>query len=439
MSLRSRLTLLFLLAVEVTFLSAVAAYWGLQSWRVVLDDLTIVYAQDRRLAAVLDGLGVATPPLATDVRVRHALAGLRRDAQTVDESERIAALGAALEHDARPETRRALRRLARYYEHEHRRLRAAGDFLARMSNGLIAAIVGLVIASFLGFLAAIRHWFVEPVRTLERATEIMSQGDLAHRITVRGDDELGRLAGAINRMAASLARIQAQLLMSERFALLGELAAYVAHNIRNPLASIRASAQAEAIELPRDDARRAVLDDIVHAVDRLDAWVSDLLRSASPVALERRSASLSDLVVRCVELTRPRLRAAGIELAVTVPPTPVISFDQAKLEQVVTAVLANATDASPPGGTILVAVDSDAVSVALRIHDQGNGVAPARRGRLFAPVSTDKVSGTGLGLWLSQKIVVAHGGTITLRDGAEGGTTVEIRLPLTEDPPCRAF
>jgi signal transduction histidine kinase len=439
MSLRSRLTLLFLLAVEVTFLSAVAAYWGLQSWRVVLDDLTIVHAQDRRLAVVLDQLGIPTPALASDVRVRHALAGLRRDAQTVDESERIAALGAAVERDARPEIRRAVRRLARYYEHQHRRLRAAGDFLAGMSNGLIAAIVGLVIASFLGFLAAIRHWFVEPVRTLERATEVMSRGDLAHRIALRGDDELGRLAGGINRMAASLARIQTQLVMSERFALLGELAAYVAHNIRNPLASIRASAQAEAIELPRDDARRAALDDIVRAVDRLDAWVGDLLRSASPVALARHSASLSDLVVRCVELARPRLRAAGIDLAIAVAPTPAISFDEAKLEQVVSAVLANASDASPRGGTIAVAVEHDAVSVALRIDDQGHGVAPARRGRIFAPFSTDKASGTGLGLWLSQKIVVAHGGTITLRDGTAGGTTVEIRLPRTEEPPCRAF
>jgi signal transduction histidine kinase len=439
MSLRSRLTLLFLLAVEVTFLSAVGAYWGLQSWHVVIDDLTIVHGQDRRLAAVRDGLGDATTTLPNDVRVRRALAGLHRGAQTVDESDRIAALAAAVQRDARPEARTALRRLGRYYEREDRRLRARGDFLGRMSNVLIAAIVGLVIASFLGFLAAIRHWFVEPVRTLERATEIMSRGDLAHRVALRGDDELGRLARAINGMAASLARIQTQLVMSERFALLGELAAYVAHNIRNPLASIRASAQAEAIELAPDDPRRGALDDIVHAVDRLDAWVSDLLRSASPVALERRAASLSDLVARCLELARPRLKSAGITLDVAVPPTPTLALDEAKMEQVVSAVLANATDASPSGGTIAVRVDHDATAVTLRIDDQGRGVAPARRGRLFAPFSTDKVAGTGLGLWLSQKIVVAHGGTIALRDGAAGGTTVEIRLPLTEDPPCRAF
>jgi two-component system, NtrC family, sensor kinase len=438
-TLRSRLTLLFLLAVEVTFLAAVAAYWGLRSWHVVIDDLTILHAQERRLATVLGALGDDAAPPDTAARVRSALAGLRHDAQTVDESDRIAGLAAAVTRAGRPAARHALGRVARYYEHEHRRLRAEGESLARTSNALIAGIVGLVVASFLGFLAAIRWWFVEPVRTLERGAEIMSRGDLTHRIALGGDDELGRLAGAINHMAASLARIQTELVTSERFALLGELAAYVAHNIRNPLASIRASAQAEAIELGTDDPRRVALDDIVRAVDRLDAWVGDLLRSASPVALARRSASLSDLVVHCVELARPRLRAAGIELAMTVPATPPIAVDQAKLEQVVSAVLANATDASPRGGTIAIAVEDDPAGVTLRIEDQGHGVPPARRDRVFAPFASDKAAGTGLGLWLSQKIVVAHGGTISLRDREQGGTTVEIRLPRPKEPPCPAY
>src|SRR6185369_10719321 len=136
------------------------------------------------------------------------------------------------------------------YDREDQRLRDRGVFLARVSNALLVGIVGLVIASFLAFLAAIRAWFVGPVRALERATEIMSEGDLSHRIAVRGDDELARLGRSINRMAASLAQIQTQLITSERFALLGELAAYVAHNIRNPLASIRATSQAELIDLP---------------------------------------------------------------------------------------------------------------------------------------------------------------------------------------------
>jgi len=437
MTLRARLTLVFLAGVEVTFLSAVAAYWGLQSWRLLTDDLTVIHEQSRRLAPVLDQLA-AHRTTREDGRVMDALDGLRRNVQTLDESERVDALVAAVDTGAAQRTRRAVWRLSRYYQDEQRRLRERGALLARVSNGLLAAIVGLVVASFLAFLAAIRAWFVEPVRALERATEIMSTGDLGHRITLSGDDELARLAVSINRMAASLAHIQTQLVTSERFALLGELAAYVAHNIRNPLASIRATAQAEAIELPARDPRRDALEDIVNAADRLAAWVTDLLRSVSPVALERRPGSVNEVVARCAELARPRLRAAGIELEVAADPTPPVSFDEVKLEQVVSAVLANATDASPPGGRVAVSVEHDDGTVALRVADQGPGVPPARRGRLFTPFATNKASGTGLGLWLSQKIVVAHGGTITLRDGQRGGTTVEIRLPVTEEARWRA-
>ena len=433
MTLRSRLTLLFLAAVEVTFLSAVAAYWGLQSWRLMTDELTIIHEQHRRLGVVLDRLAAAPQHLQSDARVTEALDGLRQGVQTVDESARVEALATAVRSSAAQRARRAVRQLARYYHHEHRRLHDRGVFLARVSNTLLAAIVGLVIAGFLGFLAAIRAWFVEPVRALERATDIMRTGDLGHRITLQGDDELARLADSINRMAASLAHIQTQLVTSERFALLGELAAYVAHNIRNPLASIRATAQGEAIELPAGDARRAAFEDIVQAVDRLGAWVTDLLRSVSPVALERRPGSVSELVARCVELARPRLRAAGIEVDVVAPPTPAVSFDQAKLEQVVSAVLANATDASPRGGRIDVSVEHETGTVALRIVDEGAGVPPSQRGRLFTPFSTSKATGTGLGLWVSQKIVVAHGGTLALRNGHGGGTTVEIRLPVAQE------
>jgi signal transduction histidine kinase len=431
-TLRSRLTLLFLAAVEVTFLSAVGAYWGLQSWRLVTDDLTVVHEQHRRLTAVLDHLATRQGLVAGQVAT--AVDDLRHHVQTLDESERVAALAKAVHAGSRPGIRRTVRRLGRYYEREHRRLRARGAFLARVSNALLVGIVGVVIASFLAFLWAIRAWLVEPIRMIQRATEVMSTGDLAHRIPVAGNDELGRLAGSINRMAASLAHIQTQLVTSERFALLGELAAYVAHNIRNPLASIRATAQAEMIHLPATDPRRMAFDDIVTASDRLGAWVTDLLRSVSPIALERRPGSVGELVTRCAELARPRLDAAGVELVLAVAETPAVSFDQAKLEQVVSAVLANASDAAPRGSRIVVDVEHEGQTVALRIADQGPGIPAARRSRLFTPFATSKPSGTGLGLWLSQKIVVAHGGTIALLDGERGGTTVEMRLPTVREP-----
>ncbi|HEY0303199.1 MAG TPA: ATP-binding protein, partial [Rhizomicrobium sp.] len=394
MTLRARLTLLLLGAVEVTFISAVGAYWGLRSWRNLADELTLIHEQQRALLALTTAIAV---PDGNDGEARAALETLQRNAQTVDESEHVERLATAA-RSARP-LQTQVRALADYYEREQSRIRARGAALAQISNALLVAIVVLVIASFVGFLAAIRVWLVEPVRALERATEVMSTGNLSHRIAITGDDELGRLAAAINRMAGSLAHIQARLVAAERFALLGELAAYVAHNIRNPLASIRATAQGEAIDIAAGNPQQAVFEDIIRAVDRLDAWVGDMLRSLSPIALQSQPGSLNELVERCVELAGPQVRAAGVGLALHVRPTPTAWFDSAKLEQVVGAVLANALDVSPRGTCIAVELECGDGLVVLRISDAGPGIPAERRAQLFAPFSTGKVSGTGIGLW----------------------------------------
>lgn len=434
MTLYARLTLLFLAAVQVTFLSAVGAYWAIQSWQLVADEHTVLHHQQIRLGVVLDRVAAERRAFAADPRVQKTVSDLRRNAQTVDETELVERLQRAVVVGSPARTRGAVQRLTRHYESELGRLATRRSDLGNLSNVLLGGIVALVIASFIGFLAAIRTWLVDPVVALQRATEIMSTGDLSHRITIGGRGELAQLATSINGMASSLARIQTQLVTSERFALLGELAAYVAHNIRNPLASIRATAQAEAIELARGDLRRAAFDDIINAVDRLDAWVTDLLRSVSPVALDRHPGSVNELVERCVELALPRLRAGGVELDLAAATTPAVSFDGAKLEQVVSAVLANATDASPRGSRVAVKVEHVGDAVTLRIDDQGRGVGRNGHGSVFTPFYTSKASGTGIGLWLSQKIVAAHGGTIELRTGNRGGTTVEIRLPVAEGP-----
>ncbi|MBY0279377.1 HAMP domain-containing histidine kinase, partial [Candidatus Binatia bacterium] len=351
MTLRARLTLLFLAAVQATFLCAVAAYWAVTSWRVLFDEMAHVPEQtvriDRLLDAVAGATATGTPPR-DDRAVQSALARLERHAQTQDEARAARRVASALGGGDRERLRRAVHQLRDHHRAELRREQRRARELARISDGLVLGIVVVVTAGFLGFLAAMRAWLVEPVRALERGMKIMSTGDLAHRIAPPGSGELARLARGINQMAASLAGIQEQMLARERFALLGELGAYVAHNIRNPLASIRATAQGELVDLATGDPRREAFADIVHACDRLAAWVTDLLRSASPVVLERREGRIDEMVARCAALARPRLAQAGVEMALSLAETAPVAFDEAKLEQVVSAVLANAIDASPP-------------------------------------------------------------------------------------------
>jgi two-component system sensor histidine kinase AtoS len=421
MTLRSKLTLMFLGALQVTFLTAVATFWAVQSWQLVADDLTMIHEQNLRLERALDD---RTRPI--------YLQALRHHAQTLEEADLVDALAAAFQGRGDPAD--AAQRLKKYYHSEVNRLRDRSAFVTRLSTGLLIAIVTLVLAGMMAYFAGIRVWLVRPLQALGRATGVIATGDLGHRIPVTSRDEFGALAESINTMAASLAENQRRLLAAERFAMIGEMSAYVAHNIRNPLASIRTTAQAELLGPAGDEGLRASFRDIVTATDRLESWVSDLLRFASPVALDRSVESLNALVERCTDLARPQLahKGIGVELALA-PDLAPVALDRNKIEQVFSVVLGNAMDASPAGSTIrivsAVRQPNHVPLACVRVEDSGPGIPPERQARLFTLFATSKKSGTGLGLALAQKIVTAHDGTITVTSSEGAGTAVEISLP----------
>jgi signal transduction histidine kinase len=434
MTLRAKLTLMFFGALQVTFLTAVGTFWAVQSWQLLTDDLTLIHDQNLRLEHALEGTAATA---GNPGRGAAYVRSLRRHAQTLTEANLIDAFDAA--RTAGDAATAAAQRLKRYYHGQVKRLRERSHFVTRLSSGLLVAIVLLVLTGMMAYFAAIRVWLVRPLQRIGRATGVISTGDLAHRIPVGGQDEFGALASSINSMAASLADNQRRLLAAERFAMVGEMSAYVAHNIRNPLASIRATAQAELLGLAGGDPTRESFADIVSATDRLESWVGDLLRSASPVTLERTQESLNALVERCAALARPQLTAKGLHLdLVLAPDLAPISLDRNKIEQVVIAVLGNAMDASPAGATIRIisqlrpGVDH-AARTAIRVEDAGPGIPPERLEKLFTLFSTSKKSGTGMGLALAQKIVTAHEGTITVASREGEGTVVEISLPAARE------
>jgi signal transduction histidine kinase len=459
MSLRAKLGILFLGALQVTFLTAVAAFWAVQSWQLLTDDLTMIHEQNLRLDRTLEetglGPGEATRPgrmVQVPAGVLPRLRELADHSQTLEESERIAGLAEVLvgsqsladasvplgREAPAGALRHAIRELKDFYNAQVGALRARARFVTRLSTGLFLAIVGIVLGGMMAYFTAIRVWLVRPIQMLSRATAIISTGNLEHRIAANGRDELGQLAGSINSMAASLSDIQGRLVAAERFAAIGEMSAYVAHNIRNPLASIRATAQSELDGLPASDPQRASFGDIVTAVDRLHSWVADLLRFSSPVTLQRSEENLNVLIERCIDMTRSRLAGAGVQVALSLDAAlPPVSLDRAKIEQVVSVVLGNAVEASPAGGTIgltshLAAEASGASQACIRVEDRGVGIPPERLGAVFTLFSTTKKSGTGLGLALAHKIVTAHDGTISVANRDGGGTAVEIRLPVRQ-------
>jgi len=436
MTLRSKLSLMFFGALQVTFFTAVGAFWAVQSWQLLTDDLALVQAQNLRLETVLEGGAVSTGTLKDRPQDTDAFHELRDHIQNAEERGLVDALGEAFTKP--PDSaavRDAVTHLRSYYQTRVKTLHERAGFVTQLSTGLFVGIVALVLGGMMAYFTAIRVWLMRPIQALGRATRVISTGDLGHRIPVTGRDEFGTLAASINTMASSLAENQRRLLAAERFAMVGEMSAYVAHNIRNPLASIRVTAQTELLDVPANDPRRGSFEDIVTAADRLESWLGDLLRFSSPVTLERTLEDVNALIERCAALARPLLARQGLVLNLTLDPAlGYVALDRNKMEQVVSAVLSNAIDASPTGSTIRIASllhpgPNGSSRASVRVQDAGPGIPRERLRTLFTLFSTTKKSGTGLGLALAQKIVTAHDGTLTVTSEEGEGTVVEIGLP----------
>jgi len=229
---------------------------------------------------------------------------------------------------------------------------------------------------------------------------------------------------------------QADLVRSERLAAVGELAASVAHGIRNPLAGIRAAAQLarEDVAETSSDLREGI-DDIISEADRLEMRVRSLLDFARPFEPNLRVADLGVLLDEFATSMRPRL-AAGIELLLDVDPhLPRLGFYAAQLTEVMEALVINAAQAMGEHGTVSIQAHptSDASGepgVELHISDTGPGFAPGQLERIFSLFYTTKAQGTGIGLAMAQRIIERHRGRLSAESRDGGGATFSIYLPL---------
>jgi signal transduction histidine kinase len=268
---------------------------------------------------------------------------------------------------------------------------------------LVAAFFGTSLATF-GFLIG---WVIDGRRRDRRAAEV-----------IRGQIE------AINAARARLAQ-------HEKLAALGQLAASIAHEVRNPLAVIRSSAQGIAEMLPaeRADAHRAC-SFITTEIDRLSSVITSLLALARPPQLAPRAVSVSDLLDRAVLLARDELDAKQVRVHRAQPANlPAVRADPDLLCQVLLGFLANAAEAVPAGGEVLLEARASDGTVELAVGDSGPGVPEALRERIFEPFFTTRADGVGLGLAVARQIVELHGGRIEVADRAGGGARFAVRLP----------
>jgi signal transduction histidine kinase len=245
------------------------------------------------------------------------------------------------------------------------------------------------------------------------------------------------LEGQISKVVEQLRQRELEVLRNEQLAAVGQLAAGMAHELRNPLTPMKMFVQS-ALERGNDAALRGrQLTVLAEEISRLEASIQMFLDFARPPKLEVAPVGLVAMTRQTVALVENRGRRQGVEILSELPSQECwLSGDATQLRQVELNLLLNALDELPHGGTIHVSLFPEASHDTLRlaIRDTGRGFTADALARVFEPFATDKETGTGLGLTICRRIVEAHGGEIRAANAPAGGALFTIRLPMGDRP-----
>lgn len=224
--------------------------------------------------------------------------------------------------------------------------------------------------------------------------------------------------------------VEEKLTRAEHLAEIGQLAASLAHEIKNPLAGISGAIQIIREAMAPDNPHQPIVVEILGQIGRLDATVKDLLNYARPTPPRATNVSLHQVIKRVLSVLREEPSLRGIRIEFEPPPTnTVIHADDAQIEQLLMNLLINAAHATGDKGVIRLGITRNAQEVGLTVEDNGTGMEPDVRDKAFEAFFTTKAKGTGLGLPICKRIVESHGGTIMLASEVGRGTRVVVTLP----------
>jgi two-component system NtrC family sensor kinase len=258
------------------------------------------------------------------------------------------------------------------------------------------------------------------------------------------NDEIGDLGRDFNDMVAQLEASreeiqrlhQTQMSRAEHFATLGELAAGLAHEIRNPLAGIAGVIEIIGRDLPPNSPARSVIKDAKEEAVQINRILTELLEIARPKPPQFRVGDMCSTVEHAVMFARQQAITKHItvelEIKDAIPP---VEHDPNQINQVLLNLLLNAIQSMDKPGVIRVALESDEDDVLITVADEGKGIPPEHLPNIFRPFFTTKGHGTGLGLSLARRMVEAHGGHIDVTSVVGKGTEFQVRLPIA---PLRA-
>ncbi|MBA3033425.1 MAG: HAMP domain-containing protein [Gammaproteobacteria bacterium] len=325
------------------------------------------------------------------------------------------------------------------------------------------AILGIsLLATAIGGYALSRH-LLKPLEALSRESEEIAAGNFSHRVEVRGSDEIAGLGEKFNAMAARIEQlvgslaahrdrledevrartaelereqeerreVDRQMFQMDKMATMGELAMGMAHEIGNPLAGMKAVAQAVQFEEDLPPGIREALRRFEAEVDRL----SDFLRSfhgfAAPTAPNLQAVDLDEVVRDVLFWTRKEAKSIDIDIETMIPvDLPPLTADPAQLKQVLLNLVVNALHAMPNGGRLIMSAVADGSRARIDIVDSGSGISADVLPRIFDPFFTTRPGGSGLGLAIIAKIVREHGAEIRVESETGHGTCITLYWPL---------
>ena len=299
----------------------------------------------------------------------------------------------------------------------------------------ILIVLGPIVA--LGMAVVFTRGLARPLSVLLQATRKLKSGELSFR--VHGlTDEFGEMATAFNEMAAALDEQIHNMQRAEQMTVVGEMAARMVHEIKNPLAGIKGAMQVFQEQADITEEEHAILSRAIAEVQRVEALMKSLLNYAKPPKPQLLPVSINDVLEAAINASMPHSALDSPQTIRIVrhfdPHLPVIMADLLEMHQVFLNLLMNAAQAMPSGGTVTATTFENAATneIHIEIADTGTWINDAIKEKIFQPFFTTKKKGTGLGLTISKQFIEMHGGTISVEKNPAGGATFRIILPCTQ-------
>ena len=302
---------------------------------------------------------------------------------------------------------------------------------------LALAVLALVAICAVAYVALRR--ISRPLRDLTAAAARVAEGDLTAALVLSGADEVGRLADSFNAMTVKLAErrlLEERVRELERHALLAEMAASLAHEIRNPLNLINLTADhlSSQFKPPQDDRAKSfegLIASLKAEVRHLNQMVGAFLQSGRPPRIARQRFPFAEIAAEVVTLLKAPLTQKRITVSADIPSQAQLLADKEQLRLVLLNLVLNASQAVPEGGTIAIDARQNGDAFLFTVSDNGPGIPPGSHEKVFEAYFSDRPGGTGLGLALARRIIEQHGGSISARNLPGGGAQFTVSIPIT--------